>query len=211
MSKEIAHKGGEVAKTLDELEKARLEGVLENLVCLVDYSGSMHGMLKADHKRTKIQAERDALQGLWEKTHWDLCEFSVFAFDDNPIAVECSENQAPQIPDPQGGTNFDSPIAAALEKNPTRIILCSDGQSSYPDKQIGQCQELGIPVDTIFIQGEGIYEEGGETLLRKISEETGGQFTTVDNAEDLSSVFAQLETTERLLLTDQSSDDPIEL
>jgi len=212
MSNEVANKTGQVIpKSLDELEAQRRESVLENLVCLVDCSGSMADYIKNGQK-LKICAAREALQTLWEKTDWNICDFHVFQFDDSPIALSCSETDPPQISDPQDGTNFSSALQAALDKEPTRIILCSDGESSYPEKQVLACQEKAIPVDTIFIQGASSYGiESGETLLRRISDETGGQFTTVDNAEDLATVFAQLETSERLLLTDQSSDDPIEL
>ena len=210
--KQVANKGGEVvAKSLDELEKLRKESVLENLVCLVDISGSMDGMFKGDRAKRKITAAQDALSGLWEKTHWDLCEFQVFAFESIPEQLGCSESFPPKLPESRGGTDFCSSLDAALDKSPTRIILCSDGQAAYPEEQIKKCQELSIPIDTIYIEGDDYDSERCQQLLQRISDETGGQYTTVDNAEDLSSVFAQLETTERLLLTDQSSDDPIEL
>lgn len=209
---QLENKTGEViAKSLDELEKSRLESVIENLVTLVDISGSMDGIFKADRKKRKIDAAQKALTGLWKKTHWDLCEFQVFAFDTEADILECSQETPPKLPDIRGGTNFSSPLDSALEKNPTRIILCSDGQAEYPEKQVRKCQELGIPVDTIYIEGDDYDAEECKAKLQRISDETSGQFTTVDNAEDLASVFAQLETTERLLLTDQSSDDPIEL
>lgn len=209
---ELENKTNEVIpKTLDELEKLRRDSILENLICLVDISGSMNGCFKGDSSKRKIDAAQTALSGLWSKTHWDLCEFQVFAFDDIPSQLECSESFEPKLPEIRGGTDFCSSLSAALEKSPTRIILCSDGQANYPEHQIKKCQELAIPIDTIYIEGNDYDATQCQALLQRISDETGGQFTTVDNAEDLTSVFAQLETTERLFLTDQSSDDPIEL
>lgn len=183
-------------------EDARAENSsLDNLRVLVDHSGSMAGTFASGG--SKISAAQKAIETLWTNTDWGICDMKVFAFDDYPKEIQCSDAEMPVIPQPSGGTDFSAAINIATQDLDTnRIILCSDGESSFPDQQIAVCVERAIPIDTIFIKDSGdTYATRGEALLRQISEETGGQFCTVENTEDLVTAFAQLETTERLLLS----------
>lgn len=189
------------AKTVAQLEEEARANLVESLVTLIDISGSMDEQFAAGGRKHK--AAQNALNILYDMTDFSICEMAVFSFDSITEALYCDSDIKPVLPEPRGGTSFTRALQAALEKDPTRIILASDGEASYPEYEVQACQEKGIPVDTIFIEGApSPYSDPkrGEVLLKRISEETGGQFTTVDNAEALMEAFAQLETSNRLLL-----------
>lgn len=191
-------------KSLDELEKTRKESLLESLVVLVDCSGSMtEGFVSGTE--SKQSAAQRAMDLLWEKTDWNICEMQVFSFSYLPSQIICSDTEKPKLLGASGGTAFSPALQTALDRTPTRIILCSDGEAENPQAQIDDCVAKGIPIDTIFIQGSDYAYESetlhGEALLRQISELTGGQFATVADAENLVSAFAALETSERLALS----------
>jgi len=207
MDKNLQTIPGSIAKLTAEAKADKLE----TLVVLIDRSGSMSAMFDAN--QPKIQAAQDAMDKLWETTSWDICEMYVKAFDDYTEDVACDEYNKAIIPQPRGGTDFTTALQNALDQSdtPTRIILCSDGQAAYPSDQIAICSEQAIPIDTIFISYHHAFDqiEPGEELLRRISEETGGQFCTVEDAESLVAVFAQLETSQRLLLDYQPEESNV--
>lgn len=187
-------------QSLAELEKARKESILESLIVLVDCSGSMGGSFVSGSE-TKEKAAQRAMNLLWEKTDWNICEMQVFSFNDTTMSIHCSESEKPALCQSSDGTSFTNALGSALSCQPTRIILTSDGQAEFPETQIAICVAKSIPIDTIFIQGSDDYNALGEALLRRISEETGGQFATVEDAEHLILAFAALETSERLALS----------
>lgn len=198
MSKDISTIPGSIAKLNEE---SRQSGGLDEVRVLTDISGSMDSGF-AHGGGTKSQASQNALDVLWSSSDWSICNMRVFACDSAVEEIPCSEMLKPVVPGPRGGTYFSIWLKAALEDaETTRIILCSDGQSEFPETEIARCIERCIPVDTIYIQSAGGFNrEAEEALLRRISEETGGQFCTVDNAEALTQAFAALETSQRLLL-----------
>lgn len=214
MSNDLTKPDSEILKvdSLDDLQKAPRENLVESLVVLVDSSGSMADTFHSGSESKQAAAQR-AMDILWEKTDWGICEMRVFSFDDDSEQVVCSDSERPILHNSGGGTSFSNPLQAALDTNPTRIILASDGEASFPNVQVATCIDQGIPVDTIFIQGRGYGDypqEGylhGEALLRQISEQTGGQFTVVDDAENLVSAFAELETSVRLQLSYQPEEE----
>jgi uncharacterized protein with von Willebrand factor type A (vWA) domain len=199
---DVTKKDGEL-ESLNDLPEPEY---LETLGVLIDSSGSMAGPYPGKHSRH--DAADDAMNALWEKNSWELCNLMVWSFSSSVEAVICDIYDKPVIPRLCDGTDFAGALSAALAKEKlTRIILTSDGEDQYPTNQVSQCQRRGIPVDTIFIGSPG---GTGETCLRMISEATGGQFCTAENAEQLTQAFEALETSERLQIG-YDPDEPIEL
>lgn len=199
MTKDLETKASKSIAELEEEAKAE-RAFLDNLCVLIDMSGSMFSPFA--NGGSKHEAAQKALDLLYSSTDWSICDMKVFSFDDLVQSVKCSETRKPVVQFNGGGTNFSAALSSALEDVETnRIILCSDGEATYPEREVNRCIERHIPVDTIFIKSLQDYSNAGEELLKRISEETGGQFCTVDTAEALMQAFAALETSERLLLS----------
>lgn len=179
---------------------------LETLAVLIDSSGSMEGLYAGS--KCRHSGAQEAMNALWEKNHWDLCNMKVWSFSSTQIAVPCDYDNKPVIPRINGGTNFDGALRTALSINPTRIILTSDGDATYPTDEVQTCINREIVIDCIFIGDPG---SPGESMLQQIANATGGQMFTAENAAQLTHAFQALETTERLQIGYDSGDEPIEL
>jgi hypothetical protein len=209
---DLTKKEESLPESLDDLKalsKAQNAG-LEHLSILMDSSGSMDGFFKSE-RIPKWEMAKKALKMLWDKTDWGISETTLFIFEES-----CRKDRfdANDPPNPEkagfaGGTDFGPAINMALVEECDRIILCSDGESQFPESQIQICKDKNIPIDTIFIASD--CPSKGEEMLMKISESTNGQFTTVEDAESLIHAFQMLETSERLLLTHDASEEAIEL
>lgn len=203
--KQVSKIPGSIAK-LNEEAKAD-SAFMDNVRVLVDRSASMEGPFA--NGGAKYTASQQAMDLLYSNSDWSICNMKVWGFDDYIQEVPCDEAIKPKIPAPRGGTDFSGALKIALEDSETtRIILCSDGEASYPETEVASCIERSIPIDTIYIKSTHAREEA-EQLLQRISEETGGQFCTVDTAEALMQAFAALETSERLLLSHQPEEDSV--
>lgn len=201
--KQVTHKGGAIAALN---QQARDESGMDNVRVLVDHSYSMAGAF--ENGGQKHTAAQQAMDVLYDSSDWGICDMKVWGFDDEITPVPCTETIRPRIPMSSGGTCFNTALEAALEDiETTRIILASDGESEYPETEIQRCIERCIPIDTVYIKTAG--SNIGEDLLKRMSEETGGQFCTVDNAEALAAAFAELETSHRLLLGYEEKKDEV--
>jgi len=109
---------------------------------------------------------------------------------------------------PPPGTVIGDGLAAALDEIETdrqsggttdaAVVLLSDGHDSGstipPDTATARAQELGVPVYTVVLGGEG--KGGGDpTLLTQIATSTGATVTTATSAADLSTIYRTLGST----------------
>lgn len=182
-------------KSLDDLPAGQQQEILG---VSVDDSGSMSTPYNFQGKTIpRRQAAQLASEALYNATDWNLCDLKFWTFSDDTQPVFCDAATPPVLVDNSGGTNFDIALQTPIDAGCTRIVLCSDGEASYPDFQVKHCIDHQIPVDCVFIGGHG---GAGEILLQRIADETGGTFCTATDAESLIHQFEQLETSNRLLL-----------
>lgn len=213
--RDLTNTENKLPESLDDLKALQKEQqgeFLEKLVLLADESGSMDDFFEADNGKTKWDALKQAVELLWTKTDWQVCDTKLFLFDSMPEEKEFSFESPPNLGDLRaGGTSFQQALKAAFGQDATRIILISDGENEggFPASHVDQAISRKIPIDTIFI--EGTYSNQGAATLKRISEATGGIFTTVENAEQLMQGLAALETNERLLLEHSDAPKAIEL
>ena len=81
-----------------------------------------------------------------------------------------------------------------------RVVALSDGEDGEPTRAISEaqaCGEAGVVVDSVWFGEEG---DGGDDLLRRVSELTGGKFARCTDASELEEKFVQLEVEARGLL-----------
>lgn len=203
----------EELRELQKAENLTNRANFEQLTLLMDWSPSMEDRFK-NGSGSKWDSAKKAIQMLWEKTSWDICDTKLFLFETGTHKKDFSPEHPPILPEKPsggGGTSFINALRAGIDEDASRMILISDGESAFPDTEVTICKEKQIVVDTIYIAGmDDIYN--GPKILQQISEATGGIFTTVENAEQLMESLMELETSERLLLGhDPDSNGAIEL
>jgi len=119
-----------------------------------------------------------------------------------------------------GNTPMRHCVEAALGKVPmTRGVIVSDGEATdwrfhddragmevwldeklgtHPDELLAKYKEAGIPIDCVHISTDS----GGEALLRKIAETTGGLFIKFTDVSAFAQAFGYLAPGFRAMLTD---------
>ncbi|MEJ8545177.1 vWA domain-containing protein [Brevibacillus borstelensis] len=99
---------------------------------------------------------------------------------------------------PSGGTNIDAALETALNliRDPasgagnSTVVLMSDGYSQVDmDKTLPPFRDQHVPIHTV---GMSAVSADGTGLLKQIAAETGGTYTDVQNAEQLTSAFGQI-------------------
>lgn len=175
---------------------------------------------------TKIAAENRALQLLYTATDFSAAQVDFWIFgltyhEAGEVAqFPFTENEKPPVVTASGGTPMAKGLRAALV-NPARnrIIVLSDGEPDGGENSVWpfviEAKNRSIKIDTIFIGDAG---SADETLMRKMSEHTGGKFCTADNADSLVESLQELETHAYLqigydggALEDKSGSDVIKL
>lgn len=124
----------------------------------------------------------------------------------NPIPV--NTGPIPQIGSPKGTLLYDAVYLASDEKLKSEVgrkalILITDGEdqgSTYNIKTaIEHAQKADAIIYSIFYVDRAFYSRGmfggggGESELRKMSEETGGKVFTVSNKHPLNEIFNQIQ------------------
>lgn len=196
----------ESMESLEDVETPEADDSAENLAILVDTSYSMDDHFGRERTKLKIAGAREALQGLWDATDWEITKPRAWIFNSNPSEIDFKYDKKPDIGSSTGGTDYEAALEAAMENEKLeRIILISDGEPNhYPEEQVKSCVARGITIDTIYIGTEG---SEAEKLLQRMSDETSGQEATVDTATELLEHIQQLETGNRLQLEDHSDED----
>jgi len=135
----------------------------KDTILLADISGSMNG--------EKMRGLKDALSTVWKPG------IQGIAF--NHELFELVEQDI-QFLGASGTTAMLEALQEAWSRNPSHMILLTDGQPSNGTKEILQevSHHTDIPIDTV-----GIGEYGGfgydADFLREVARMTGGRFTDV--------------------------------
>jgi len=132
-------------------------------ILLADISGSMSG--------EKMQGLKDALSTVWKPG------IQGIAF--NHELYELMEQDI-QFLDASGTTEMLDALQEAWSRNPSHMILLTDGQPNNGTKEVLQevSHHTDTPIDTVGIGKHGGYGYDAD-FLREIARLTGGRFTDV--------------------------------
>lgn len=190
----------EVAKPSKALVKK--VGV-ERVMCVIDTSFSMENTFEAADHTSRIAAVVDALHLIIDSSSRAITELGLISFNSSP-SLRCQITDhfsmvkvATLSLEPHGATYYGTALKLALQSEPNRIILLSDGEAGDKTDALAMariCRDRHIRIDTVGIGAEGL------DLLRQIAELTGGIFIYANNAAKLQETFAKLETRARLQL-----------
>jgi VWFA-related protein len=121
-----------------------------------------------------------------------------------------NQGPVPQVGTPKGTLLYDAIYLASNEKLKSEVgrkalILITDGEDEGSTYKLRDAVEAAQKSDAIiysiyyvdraFYSGGGFYMGGGggESYLRKMSEETGGHVFTVDKKHPLNEVFKEIQ------------------
>jgi hypothetical protein len=144
-------------------------------VLILDFSISMSGDPITELKNI-VQDLKDKHN---EKIRW--VAFGNEAFIDTECGGVLPESDL-------GGTALEPAFqkvkeySAEGELNFDKMLLISDGMPFDPDEAIRCAKEIGKPVDVIYI---GYPQSAGETFMKEIAQETGGEQATVEKSSDV--------------------------
>ena len=175
---------------------------INDVVMLIDTSSSM---VNTDPQNKRFEAVRS----LMDKMALDN-RVSIFVFNDNVINVQQmanvtdalkieTEDKLKAYSIASGRTNIKGALEDAmthimqntLQDRAAMVILLSDGgdnynlENSFADN-IKPYKDGDIPIFTVGMEGNDY------NLLRKLSQNTGGKYYSLDNAEGLDNVFTRI-------------------
>jgi hypothetical protein len=138
---------------------------VENVMLLIDCSGSMEGMMK--NGRRRIDGLRDVVRDIKNAGHVPMIAFGG-PYDAQVRFVD-------GVPEPDGGTPLHTALDFGKEYGATRVVVISDGMPDLQEASLEAARRFGGRIDVAFVGDPG---EGGETFLRELARISGGtQFT----------------------------------
>ena len=196
---------------------------MSNRICLMlDKSSSMSHIERAGESR--IDLLKKALQNFIQRCDFTNTAIAIETFPESfELALTNSQLMLSTVGfmfEAGGNTPMRHCVEAALGKVPmTRGVIVSDGEATdwhrtsyndyYDDKPdaesnkqadelLAKYKEAGIPIDCVHISTDS----GGEALLRRIAEATGGLFIKFTDVSAFAQAFGYLAPGYRAMLTD---------
>ncbi|MNH85965.1 von Willebrand factor type A domain protein [compost metagenome] len=189
---------------------------VKDIVMVIDSSGSMK---QNDPKNDRYEAAKK----LVDKMDGDK-RVAVITFNDGANIVQPFVRLSDQaartgvksaiesIPSTDGGTNIGLALTETMKHitdqsvggQGTMVILLSDGVSNVDmESTLAEYKSRHIAVNTV---GLNLVDSSGSNLLQTIASQTGGSYSDVSNAGDLSFVFQQIYDTigDRTLVTERT-------
>lgn len=160
-----------------DLRKMRIASINDKTL-LLDVSGSMSGQPLEQLKKVV----KELKENYKDKIRW--IAFSNEAKSDTDLSDDLERVNEVK----SGGTEYVPAFMKVKEMHDKgelsfdKIVIISDGCPGDVDAALLKAKELGKPVDVIYIGSVG---DSGETYLKKIAQETGGQQITVDKASEI--------------------------
>lgn len=173
----------------------------DDIVMLVDSSGSM---AETDPSNQRLQAAQMLVDQMTDKNRVSVIVFNQDAEVLQPMTQVSDDKIKQQIKDkiagnlPDGGTNLQSALDTTLKQidetsvsgRAPMVILLSDGISEINlNNSIFPYIDENITIHTVGMMKEDI---NGTDLLKNISDETGGNYYSVKNPDELTSVFQKI-------------------
>lgn len=175
----------------------------ERVVLLIDNSGSMAGPFSTGQLKSSQHAAYEATLAILQCSAPNITAYGIVAFNTLPLVVQqittnyllLYKNASLRS---DGGTAMNLGISCALQQNPSRIILLSDGAPTCNMEDICSIIQTAITlstkIDTISIGG------ASDTIMQEIARRTAGKWQRPISPAELVQSFQKLETRNRLLL-----------
>ncbi len=167
-----------------------------DIVFAVDVSGSMAG--------TEMQNARKAMRGMFNaKRNKDRC--NIVKVTKNPELLQNFTNDSDKLKNQlreivangENGADIDKGLEKAIKQytkksytdkgNQKYIVLICDGDMEYNQDIVDEAIENDIAIITILTAQES------EAELKKISDETGGEFYMIDDTTEIADLLFQLQ------------------
>lgn len=174
----------------------------ENIVMLLDTSDSMR---QSDPNNQLFRAAADLVRKMDNDT-----QVAVITFNDRTeVLQQLIELSGPSVkeavitklfshPGPSGGTQIEEALDIALKHlqasnqlhSNSTVVLMSDGYSRVDlQTSLAPFKHSKMIIHTVGMKD---VDADGTYLLQRISEETGGNYFNVENAEELTNIFGQI-------------------
>jgi len=169
-------------------------------VLVIDHSGSMEG--------SKMKGAQEAAKVFVSMTREDMDSLGILVFDDvidtlsplKPVNLADKDALMRQIDDVKadGNTAFHDAVYTALEQlqgasGRTVVIALTDGKDNESRRSVDHvitfAKDNHVPVYTIGLGSRGDIDVG---RLRKLAEETGGEFHQTPTADQLAELYRKI-------------------
>src|SRR5579872_3281205 len=152
--------------------KARLDDASDEVVLLIDTSGSMNDPIgdMAMHKSEHAQVALDDLLANYPKIR-------VFAF-----GSRCVEILNGKLPWPAGGTDMAGALKSIAHIRPRKTVIISDGMPDNADRAKEAAEKLTGVIDTIYCGPDG---HPAISFLRSLCRLSGGVHVTWEGRHTL--------------------------
>lgn len=169
-----------------------------NILLAIDTSGSMK---ETDPNRESFRAARDLVGGLEDSKHVAVVLFSDHAAILQPFAdlgQAGARNAVQSVLEKEqtidGKTNIEEALKLSMDHiqssgapGRSMVLLISDGYSEVNlSETLAPYRSGNTPIYTVGVKPEDF---SGNRLLRQISSRTGGSYHSVNNAQELPTVF----------------------
>lgn len=156
----------ELVRLEQSLQLGSLSSVLksqENVMLLIDTSGSMASRISNTNQKRRIDALREVVANIKAEGHVPMIAFGG-PYDAQVRFVD-------NVPEPDGGTPLHVAIPFAKEYGATRLVVVSDGMPDLPEECRIQATAFAGQIDVVFIGEDG---ETGSFFLDELAQATGG-------------------------------------
>ncbi|USB33631.1 vWA domain-containing protein [Paenibacillus sp. YPG26] len=175
---------------------------VKDIAMVIDSSGSMQ---QNDPKNDRYEAAKKLVDKMDGDKRVAVITFSdganivqPFVRVNDQAARANVKNAIESIPTTDGGTNIGLALTETMKHitdqstggQGTMVILLSDGVSSVDmESTLAEYKSRHVAVNTV---GLNLVDSSGSNLLRTIAAQTGGSYSDVSNAGNLSFVFQQI-------------------
>jgi hypothetical protein len=160
--------------TTQNSKKSNVEQFLrgtEEVMLLLDTSGSMAGPINPAEPKTRIEGLREAVV---EVKQSGSCPMIAFG---GPYGQEV--RFVDDVPNPSGGTPMSQAIDLAKTYGATRIVIISDGMPDHKPTTLESARNFGGRIDVVFVGTVNDYEDG-KSFLEQLAAMSGGKTSLAD-------------------------------
>lgn len=143
----------------------------EEVMLLLDTSGSMASPINMTEPKTRIEGLREAVV---EVKQSGSCPMIAFG---GPYGAEV--RFVDDVPNPAGGTPMSQAIDLAKTYGATRIVIISDGMPDHRPTTLESARNFKGRIDVVFIGTANDYEDG-KSFLEQLAAMSGGRTSIAD-------------------------------
>ncbi len=184
---------GGIAQYLYQMDLRFVREKPDDLIFLTDVSGSMDGILEQGK-----EASIKIVQKLDSAVEASLITFWLEADERLPFTKMDEEGkkklgEALESMGALGGTDYVQAldgVKAAIGEKKTSILMLTDGKALIPEPEV-YVQEFQKTGTRLHVVGFRVNSEENPAL-KEIADKTGGSYTTVDEADELTAVFGEI-------------------